>query len=104
MITGVESFGLFVQGMELPAEGFVPIVTLADDFYQFDRRSHTLSGRREGNIFRLGDLMRVAVARVDIDAASWISGRWATRPARPRNGSIWAFRGVLRRKPRPSPS
>jgi ribonuclease R len=67
VITGVESFGLFVQGLQLPAEGFVPIVTLTDDFYQFDRRSRTLSGRRAGNVYRLGDLMRVVVSRVDLE-------------------------------------
>ncbi len=67
VVTGVEEFGLFVQGVELPAEGLVHIATLADDYYHFERRAHTLTGRRAGNAFRLGDLVRVEVARVDID-------------------------------------
>jgi ribonuclease R len=67
VITGVEAFGLFVQGLQLPAEGFVPIGSLNDDFYQFDRKTHTLSGRRQGNVYRLGDLMRVVVVRVDLE-------------------------------------
>jgi ribonuclease R len=67
VVTGVESFGLFVQGIELPAEGLVHISSLADDYYQYDRASHTLSGRRPGNTFRLGDVVRVAVAHVDVD-------------------------------------
>jgi ribonuclease R len=67
IVTGVEEFGLFVQGVQLPAEGLVHVTTLADDFYHFDRRSHSLTGRRAGNAFRLGDLVRVEVARVDID-------------------------------------
>ena len=67
VVTGVEEFGLFVQGIELPAEGLVHVTTLADDYYRFDRRSHTLTGHRSGNAFRLGDMVRVAVARVDID-------------------------------------
>ncbi|NLS90928.1 MAG: ribonuclease R [Planctomycetaceae bacterium] len=67
VITGVESFGLFAQGIELPAEGFIHINSLADDYYQFDRTSHTLSGFRSGNRYQLGDVLRVAVARVDID-------------------------------------
>ncbi len=67
VVTGVEEFGLFVQGVQLPAEGLVHVTTLADDYYHFDRRSHTLTGRRAGNAFRLGDLVRVEVARVDID-------------------------------------
>src|SRR5262245_11342438 len=67
VVTGVEEFGLFVQGIKLPAEGLVHVTTLADDFYRFDRRSHTLTGNRSGNSFRLGDLVRVEVARVDLD-------------------------------------
>ncbi len=67
VVTGVEEFGLFVQGIKLPAEGLVHVTTLADDFYRFDRPSHTLTGNRSGNAFRLGDLVKVEVARVDID-------------------------------------
>ncbi len=67
VVTGVEEFGLFVQGTNLPAEGLVRTSSLADDFYHFDRASHTLTGRRSGNAFRLGDLVRVSVARVDVD-------------------------------------
>jgi ribonuclease R len=67
VVTGVEEFGLFVQGIKLPAEGLVHVTTLSDDFYRFDRRSHTLTGNRSGNSFRLGDLVKVEVARVDID-------------------------------------
>ena len=67
VVTGVEEFGLFVQGIELPAEGLVHVTSLADDYYRFDRRSHTLTGNRSGNAYRLGDMVRVEVARVDID-------------------------------------
>ncbi len=67
VVTGVESYGLFVQGIKLPAEGLVRVETLADDHYYFDRASHTLAGHRAGNSFRLGDLLRVAVARVDLE-------------------------------------
>ena len=67
VVTGVESYGIFVQGIKLPAEGLVRVETLRDDTYRFDRASHTLSGHREGNSYRLGDLLRVAVARVDLE-------------------------------------
>jgi len=43
------------------------VEALSDDYYDFDRASHTLCGRRSGNRFRLGDLVRVAVARVDLE-------------------------------------
>ncbi len=67
IITGVEQYGLFAQGIELPAEGLIHVTSLADDFYQYDRRTHTLAGRRAGNQFRLGDRVRVVVAQVDVD-------------------------------------
>ena len=67
VITGVETFGLFVQGLDLPAEGLIHVDALADDFYRFDRATHTLAGYRSDSRFRLGDLVRVAVARVDIE-------------------------------------
>jgi ribonuclease R len=67
VVTGVEEFGLFVQGIKVPAEGLVHVTTLADDYYRFDRASHTLTGNRSGNAYRLGDMLRVEVARVDID-------------------------------------
>jgi len=67
VVTGVESYGLFVQGIALPAEGLVRVETLSDDVYAFDRASHTLSGRRAGNSYRLGDQLRVAVDKVDLE-------------------------------------
>ncbi|MGA2034742.1 MAG: RNB domain-containing ribonuclease, partial [Thermoguttaceae bacterium] len=67
VVTGVENFGLFVQGIELPAEGLIHADALADDYYDFDRATHTLCARRSGNRYRLGDLLRVSVARVDLE-------------------------------------
>jgi ribonuclease R len=67
IVTGVEPFGLFAQGIELPAEGFVHISALVDDYYHFERATHSLEGRRSGNRFRLGDTIRVSIASVDVD-------------------------------------
>jgi ribonuclease R len=87
VVTGVEEFGLFVQGIELPAEGLVHVSSLNDDFYRFDRASHTLSGYRSGNRYRLGDSVLVAVARVDVDRREldlriMARGKTAARPSR----------------------
>jgi ribonuclease R len=68
VITGVENFGLFITGLELPAEGLVHISGLTDDTYRYDRAGHVIQGFRSGNTFRLGDTVRVAVASVDVDA------------------------------------
>jgi ribonuclease R len=53
--------------VKLQAEGMIRTESLRDDNYRFDRATHTLAGHREGNRYRLGDLLRVAVARVDLE-------------------------------------
>ncbi len=65
VVTGVEPFGLFAQGVQIPAEGLLPIANLPDDHYQFDRAARTLNGYHGNNQFRLGDLIRVIVSHVD---------------------------------------
>ena len=90
VVTGVEEFGLFVQGIELPAEGLVHVSSLADDYYRYDRRSHTLTGNRAGNAYRLGDVLSVTVARVDVDRRELdfrVVGRSKASPSRKRIGS-----------------
>ncbi|REJ96862.1 MAG: ribonuclease R [Planctomycetota bacterium] len=67
VITSVQEYGLFAQGLELPAEGLIHVSSLQDDYYHYDRRTHSLSGFRGGQSYRLGDFVRVAVARVDVD-------------------------------------
>jgi ribonuclease R len=91
VVTGVEPFGLFVQGLELPAEGLVTLESLPDDSYRFERTSHTLIGRRAGNSFRLGDRVRVTVFRVDLDRRTLDfrlveRGGRGQRPPQPRGG------------------
>jgi ribonuclease R len=67
VVTGVESFGLFVQGTDLPAEGLLPLEFLPADQYNFDAVTRTLQGHRAGNEFRLGDRLQVIVKLVDPD-------------------------------------
>ena len=67
IITGVQDYGFFCQAVEVPAEGMVHASTLDDDFYAYDSRAQTLSGRQQGHEYRLGDRVKVVVARVDVD-------------------------------------
>ena len=67
VITGVESFGLFVQGIDVPAEGMLPIESLPADNYSYERATRTLTGAKKANQFRLGDEITVEVALVDLD-------------------------------------
>ena len=70
-ITGVERFGLFCQGIEIPAEGLIHITALdRDEFYDFDEATFSLVARRSGRRYRLGDRVLVCVAHVDVDRRS----------------------------------
>jgi len=68
LVTGVERFGLFAQGIDIPAEGLVHVRSLPDDYFDYDPKARTLTGRRRGGQFRLGDLVRVRVNNVDVDS------------------------------------
>lgn len=67
IVTGVESFGLFAQGLEVPAEGLIHIEAMSDDYYHYDDETHSLTGRRSENRYRLGDTIEVQIAEVDMD-------------------------------------
>jgi ribonuclease R len=64
-VSGVTSFGIFVLLDEFFVEGLVHVNTLLDDFYLFREREYAVVGERTGRRFRLGDPLRVQVARVD---------------------------------------
>jgi len=67
MIVNVRDFGFFVELDDFFIEGLVPVATLTDDYYHFDERRHTLTGRGGRRRFKLGDRVRVRVDRVNVD-------------------------------------
>jgi len=68
VVTGVTSFGLFVQLDEVFVDGMVHVADLGDDYYVHDERRHQLVGEHTGRRFRLGDRVRVRLVRVDLEA------------------------------------
>ncbi len=67
IITGVNSFGLFVELEEVYVTGLVHVTALDHDFFRFDPIGHRLNGERTGRIYRLGDPISVQVAAVNLD-------------------------------------
>ena len=67
IISAVTSFGFFVELADIFVEGLVHISNLGQDYYHFDPTSHQLKGERTGINFRLGDGVKIKVARVDLD-------------------------------------
>ncbi|GJI98116.1 ribonuclease R [Duganella caerulea] len=68
IITGVTTFGIFVQLDQLFVEGLVHVTDLGADYFQYDDARHELRGERTGKRFQLTDRVSVQVVRVDLEA------------------------------------
>ncbi|MGH8460966.1 MAG: ribonuclease R [Stenotrophobium sp.] len=67
VITAVTNFGLFVELEGLYVDGLVHVSSLKSDYYQHDAKQHRLVGDRSGQVYALGDRVRVTVLRVNLD-------------------------------------
>ncbi len=65
VISGVTSFGLFVELLDHYAGGAIAITDLEDDYYEVDERLHRLRGRRTGRTFQIGDQVTVRLVSID---------------------------------------
>lgn len=58
-ISGVTKSGLFIKLAETGADGFVPASTIGADYYRYDEATHSMTGERTRETYRLGDRVRV---------------------------------------------
>lgn len=65
VVTGVSSFGAFVELLDNGVGGLIHVTQLPEDYYHFDPIQHCLVGERTRGALRLADRLRVAVLRVD---------------------------------------
>ncbi|MDB5052793.1 MAG: rnr [Bacilli bacterium] len=65
IISSVTSFGMFVE-LDNTVEGLIRLSDLTDDYYHHHAAQHALIGERTSKVFRLGDEVKVRVARVTI--------------------------------------
>ena len=66
-ISSVTGFGIFVALDGVYVEGLVHVSELGTDYFHFDAAKHQILGERTGKSFRLGDRLRVKIARVDLE-------------------------------------
>jgi ribonuclease R len=64
-ISGVTRFGLFVTVTENGASGIVPFATLPDDYWHYDEREQTLTGRRTQKVYRLAQEVEVLLSEAN---------------------------------------
>ena len=67
VISGVTEWGFYVELDENKCEGLVPVRDLADDYYDYDEKNFCLTGRRSHRSYTLGDIVKVQVARADLE-------------------------------------
>jgi ribonuclease R len=67
VISGVMSFGIFVELIDTLVEGLVHIKNLEDDFYLYDEKTYTLVGRDSNRLLRLGDEVKIRVDKVSLE-------------------------------------
>ena len=66
-VSSVTTFGLFVTLDDYYVDGLVHVTSLQNDYYVFDKISHTLVCERSGTIYRLGEPVQVQLTRVSLD-------------------------------------
>lgn len=67
VVSGVTSFGLFVELHESKVNGLVHVTQLPHDYYHFDATRKTLAGERRGLAWSLGDVVRVKVLKASVE-------------------------------------
>ena len=65
-VSGVQSYGFFVEVGETRVEGLVHVSSLNDDWYEYRSRQNRLVGRKNRRVYQLGDPVRVRVIKVDV--------------------------------------
>jgi exoribonuclease R len=94
VVTGVMSFGVFVQVRPYLAEGVIRVADFGADEWRYDRAKGVFIGRRSGRTIHIGQAIRVQVAAADEvrqelllqpvgDIGSRVAGQ-AVRPGRPK--------------------
>ncbi len=68
VVSGVASFGFWVETIEHKCEGLVSLFSLSDfDEFLYNEEDYCLVGRRSGKLFRMGDKVKIKVIAANLD-------------------------------------
>lgn len=98
IISGLTSWGIYVELKENKCEGLVGMRDLPGDVFRFDQERYMVVGQRSGRKFRLGDELEVTIKAVDMDRRTvdmalhqehhvTTSGKFERRPSSPRSAT-----------------
>lgn len=66
LISGVSKWGIYVELKDSKCEGLIRYADLNDDFYYLDEENFRVIGQDYGNVYQLGDEVKVQVKSVDL--------------------------------------
>lgn len=67
VISGVTSFGIFVELTHYLIDGLVHVSEMSGDFYTFDAENYQFVGKKSGKTYRIGDPIKVKIKNVSIE-------------------------------------
>ena len=68
VVTGLTSFGIFVQCRTFGIEGLIRIADLGQDYWKFNEKSQSMIGENSGYNIRLGQGMKARIVSVNVPA------------------------------------
>ena len=66
VISGISTWGIYVEINENKCEGMVYIRDLEDDVYVYDEKNYCIIGRRTQRKYQIGDDIRIKVVKADL--------------------------------------
>ncbi|WP_195336309.1 ribonuclease R [Paraclostridium bifermentans] len=66
IVSSVTSFGMFIE-LDNTVEGLVRLADMSDDYYIFDENTFTILGERTKKLYRIGDVVKIKVEKVNVD-------------------------------------
>jgi len=68
VVTGLTSFGVFVQSRKFGIEGLIRMTDLGQDYWKYNARTLCIVGERSGCNIRLGQAIKVRIVSVNVPA------------------------------------
>ena len=66
VISGISTWGIYVEIKENKCEGMIYMRDLEDDIYVYDEKNYCIVGRRTKKKYQIGDDVRIKVVRADL--------------------------------------
>ena len=66
-ISGLTEWGMYVEVEPTKIEGMIALRDIKSDFFEFDEEKYRIQGKRSGEIYRLGDPVKIRVKATNLE-------------------------------------